>query len=67
MPYATLDMNSCSIQINTTNLAAANLGLYGIAIQIEDFAKPTDKVPFSSVPLQFMINILNITASCTKQ
>ena len=40
-------------------------GLYGVAIQIEDYASRLDKTPLSSVALQFIINVYRSDSNCT--
>ena len=40
-------------------------GLYGIAIQIEDYGSRLDKTPLSSVALQFIINVYRSNSNCT--
>ena len=40
------------------------IGLYAVALQIEDFASTTDTVPLSSIPLQFIIEVFSSTAPC---
>lgn len=40
-------------------------GLYGVAIQIEDFASHFDRTPLSSVALQFIINVYRSDTNCT--
>ena len=41
------------------------LGLYGVAIQIEDYASRLDRTPLSSVALQFIINVYRSSSNCT--
>ena len=36
-----------------------------VAIQIEDFASPSDTIPMSSVPLQFIVSVFTSTEVCT--
>ena len=40
-------------------------GLYGVAIQIEDYASCFDRTPLSSVALQFIINVYRSDSNCT--
>ena len=47
--------------------ATGTLGLYGVAIQIEDFASLTDPVPMSSVALQFLISVYHSSSNCSTQ
>ena len=39
-------------------------GWYAVALQIEDFASAQDKVPLSSIPLQFLVHVFPSTESC---
>ena len=40
-------------------------GLYGVAVQIEDYTSRLDKIPLSSVALQFIINVYSSNSNCT--
>jgi hypothetical protein len=40
------------------------IGWYAVAIQIEDFINQTDTTPLSSVPIQFLINVLEVNKNC---
>ena len=51
----------CALQYQATGL----IGRYAVAIQIEDFASPTDTLPMSSVPLQFLVLVYSSSESCT--
>ena len=44
-------------------------GDYSVALQVEDFVSPTDVVPLSSVPVQFIVRVMNTYANptCTSQ
>ena len=42
-----------------TYLATGKSGYYAVAIQIEDFKDSSSTSPFSSVPLQFLVHVLN--------
>ena len=53
-----------SIQCNLQYTANETIGLYAVALQIEDFASTTDTVPLSSIPLQFIIEVYSSTAPC---
>ena len=54
----------CQLHYQATGL----LGYYAVAVQIEDFASPTDTVPMSSVPLQFLVRVLSSSnTNCTSQ
>ncbi|CAC5424640.1 unnamed protein product [Mytilus coruscus] len=58
-----LDESSCVLSYNATR----STGWYAVALQIEDFQKTTDAVPFSSVSLQFLIFVANSNASCASR
>lgn len=69
LPLATLDSDTCTITFNATH--ALN-GMYAVALSIEDFPKTniligsklyTPNDPISIVPLQFLINTVNLDAS----
>ena len=55
---------SFCIQCNLLYTANETIGLYAVALQIEDFASRTDTVPLSSIPLQFVIEVYSSTAPC---
>ena len=44
-----------------TYTANGSLGWYAVAIQIEDFISSSSKVAMSSVPVQFLVVVQNIT------
>jgi RHS repeat-associated protein len=50
---AVLDERKCTIQYN----AVDSIGMFAVAIQIEDFYDRLETIPFSSVPLQFLVNV----------
>jgi len=52
-PGAVLDEDRCTVSYNATG----DVGVYAVAIQIDDFSSPTDVQPISSVPLQFLVNV----------
>ncbi|XP_071124643.1 integrin beta-like protein C [Mytilus edulis] len=58
-----LDQSSCVLTYNATQ----STGWYAVALQIEDFQKTTDTVPFSSVSLQFLIFVANSSESCASR
>lgn len=69
LPLATLDSDTCTITFNATH--ALN-GMYAVALSIEDFPKTniiigsklyTPNDPISIVPLQFLINTVNLDSS----
>ncbi|KAL4233878.1 hypothetical protein ACF0H5_008552 [Mactra antiquata] len=53
LPSAVLDQNDCKISYT----AIDQVGLYPLAIQVEDFMESSPKVPLSSIPIQFVVNI----------
>ena len=52
-PGALLNEIDCKLSYNAVN----RVGLYAVAIQIEDFPSIFSQQPFSSVPLQFLVNV----------
>ncbi|KAK3102417.1 hypothetical protein FSP39_011250 [Pinctada imbricata] len=61
MPGINLDEKACKL-IYSTNIA--EVGTYGLAIQVEDFTSQADTIPMSSVPVQFLIEVSNVVTSC---
>ena len=62
-PDAVLNERDCTIFYSATGI----IGLYAVAIQIEDFYSDSDTTPLSSVPLQFIVNVYEsplANASC---
>ena len=59
-PGAILDEDRCTISYNATG----DVGVYAIAIQVDDFASATDMQPISSVPLQFLVNVSYASVAC---
>ena len=62
-PGAVLNERDCTMFYSATG----TVGVYAVAIQIEDFYSAIDTVPFSSVPLQFIVNVYESSfenASC---
>ena len=51
----------CTIEYSATGAQ----GYYAVAIQVEDFATVTDTEPLSSVPVQFLVEVVDIGLSCT--
>jgi len=60
IPGAHLDEERCAVSYNATGA----VGVYAVAIQIDDFASATDVRPISSVPLQFLINVTDAPVAC---
>ena len=63
LPGAMLNKSDCTLFYSATG----TVGLYVVAIQIEDFYSTLDMTPFSSVPLQFVVNVYessSANASC---
>ncbi|RMZ94359.1 integrin beta A [Brachionus plicatilis] len=63
VPFGYLDTVECKLYLNTSQ---AQLGFYAAAIQLEDFKGNNFSHPISSVPLQFLIHIVEET-NCTLQ
>ena len=59
-PGAVLDEERCTISYNATGA----VGVYAVAVQIDDFATATDTRPISSVPLQFLVNVSAAPVPC---
>ena len=53
LPGAVLNERECTLFYSATG----TVSLYVVAIQIEDFHSTLDTTPFSSVPLQFVVNV----------
>ncbi|CAC5424639.1 unnamed protein product [Mytilus coruscus] len=58
-----LDEAACVLQYNATGLT----GWYAVALQLEDYFSPTDTIPLSSVPLQFLIEVTHSAEPCTSR
>ncbi|KAL3881713.1 hypothetical protein ACJMK2_028114 [Sinanodonta woodiana] len=56
---AVLNETSCTVTFD----AIGSIGYYGVAIQVEDFT-PGSTTPLSSVPIQFLVYVYNITSGC---
>lgn len=54
-PNATLDTDGCTLTYGDVTQS----GTYAVALQIEDFYDWNDTIPLSSVPLQFLVSLLN--------
>lgn len=39
-------------------------GFYVVALQVEDFASPIARRPFSSIPVQFLVHVTEGTGNC---
>lgn len=52
--------SNCILYINTIPAT----GRYAVAFQIEDFGNQQDTIAISSVPLQFIINVIDGTTLC---
>ncbi|KAK3579266.1 hypothetical protein CHS0354_033344 [Potamilus streckersoni] len=59
-PGAFLNEDTCTISYQATT----NVGYYGVAIQVEDFPITGGKVPYSSVPLQFLVDVYSVNQGC---
>lgn len=52
-PGSSLDQSHCTMSY----LNVSRVGWYAVALQIEDFFDASDRVPLSSVPIQFLVNV----------
>ena len=53
--------DNCRLTYNDSGYANYTLGWYAVAIQVEDFISASSTVAMSSVPLQFLVLVQNIT------
>nr|XP_022301288.1 uncharacterized protein LOC111109459 [Crassostrea virginica] len=60
LPGSSLDSNTCLFSYNTTY----GTGIYGVSVQIEDFATTAPSVVLSSVPLQFLVLVFTDSLGC---
>ena len=49
--FATLDESACTLTLNATAPMNVSLGMYGVAVQLEDYASAASTKPISSVGL----------------
>ena len=54
---ATLMQENCSLTYN----GGGSLGYYAVALQVEDFTSESPRVVMSSVPVQFLVEVVNVT------
>ena len=47
---------NCSLKYN----GGGNLGYYAVALQVEDFTSESSTVAMSSVPVQFLVEVVNV-------
>jgi hypothetical protein len=60
-PFGILDEDTCILKYN----GGGDIGFYAVTIQVEDFATPNGTRPMSSVPIQFVVNIISENSSDT--
>ena len=58
--FAMLNQTACIVKIKGSLLP---IGYYSVAIQIEDYL-PNSTIPLSSVPVQFLVQTINIASTC---
>lgn len=60
-----INQQQCELEYQATGQA----GRYAVALQIEDFASPTDTTPLSSIPVQFVVHVFTPTPGqpCSSQ
>ena len=56
-----VQQRKCELRYTANDLT----GWYAVAIQVEDYASPTDVSPLSSTPLQFLVDVFDSNASCS--
>ena len=59
LSIAYMDKSNCILYINPTAT-----GYYAVELQIEDFASSSSTKPLSSVPLVFLMSVVNTGATC---
>ena len=52
--------NGCTL----TYFAAGPPGFYAVEIQVEDFATPSATVAMSSIPVQFLVEVVDTSVPC---
>ncbi|KAK3612288.1 hypothetical protein CHS0354_011006 [Potamilus streckersoni] len=60
-PGARLNEITCTIEYTA---AGTSVGYYGVAVQVEDFPASGGTVPYSSVPIQFLVQIYPSNQGC---
>ena len=55
------------MQCELHHSAASGAGVFSVALQIEDFALPTDSTPLSSVPLQVVALVTSSALPCSSR
>jgi hypothetical protein len=63
VPPATLNETTCILTFDGTQ---SKVGYYGATIQLEDFQNSNDNTPMSSVPVQFLIHVVESESNCTE-
>lgn len=64
VPGATLDSTNCTITFNSTGTTINDY--YAVTLMVEDFSDENSTTPFSSIPIQFLIHIVNASSCSTK-
>ncbi|KAJ8025089.1 Teneurin-3 [Holothuria leucospilota] len=65
LPGAFLNEDTCELFWNVDEGIA--LGLYGVAIEIEDYASPSSTDALSVIPLQFLVDLFSSSETCVSQ
>jgi hypothetical protein len=63
LPNSNVEADSCILNFDTSGLNVN--ALYGVSLQIEDYASQNSSIPISSTPLQFLIHVIKSTNNCT--
>ncbi|UJR12511.1 hypothetical protein I4U23_016686 [Adineta vaga] len=61
VPGGTIDSTNCILTFDSSGKTVGNY--YAAAMMVEDFSNAASLIPFSSVPIQFLIQIVN-TSTC---
>ncbi|XP_078665565.1 uncharacterized protein LOC144907976 [Branchiostoma floridae x Branchiostoma belcheri] len=74
LPGSTLEQDTCTIIFDASSTHGYSAGWYPAALQIEDFpgqaislagyGPVTTSDPLSKIPLQFLVNVIEVSAAC---
>ena len=64
VPGSVLKNNSCTLTFTSTGMTVGNF--YAVALTIEDFANASSTTPLSSVPVQFLVEIVSSPSCLSK-
>ncbi|XP_071812312.1 uncharacterized protein [Apostichopus japonicus] len=64
VPGFTLDSDNCELVLLDTSTVLS--GLYGIALEIRDFANEASTTPLSQTPVQFILDVKSTPETCSQ-